>query len=149
MPLVVETEHKVTIHNDTDARIEFYSLDFDKQYLEEEDILRRVQLYEAGMVSYNDVILLPLRPPKSDLQAGVLDAWAPILAAEEAEQKAADEARIKAEAAEAARLKAEEGDDAEEPSDRQDCRPKRTVSRLLRVKGMRVKGRLVDLRLQI
>ena len=123
MPLVVETEHKVTIHNDTDARIEFYSLDFNTQYLEEEHKLRSVQLYEAGMVGYSDVMLLPLRPPHSDLQADVLKAWAPIEAAEKAEQEATDQARIKSEEdAEAARLKAEEGGDTEDPPEEKEAR---------------------------
>ena len=112
LPFVEETEHKVTIHNDTDARIEFYSLDFDEQYQSEEAILQRVPIYDASKVTYNDVILLPLRVPQSALQSEVLEAWAPIAAADEAERQAAEEARIKAE--EAAQRAAEgEGEEGE------------------------------------
>ena len=116
MPFVVETERKVTIHNDTDARIEFYSLDFDEQYQKEEAILQRIPIYETSKITYNDVVLLPLRSPNTDLQSEVLEAWAPIFAADEAERQAAEEARLKAEeaAAEAVR-RAEEGGDGEEP----------------------------------
>ena len=99
LPFVVETERKVVVHNDTDARIEFFSLDFDEQYKEEEAILTRVEIYDANKITYSDVTLLPLRSPESALQAQVLDAWAPILAADEAERKAAEEARAQAEAA--------------------------------------------------
>ena len=113
LPFVVETERKVTVYNNTDARLEFFSLDFDEQYKEEESILRRVSIYEASKVSYSDVVLLPLRTPQSSLQTDVLQAWAPIFEAEEGERKAAEEARIKAEEkAEAARLRAEGGEEA-------------------------------------
>jgi hydrocephalus-inducing protein len=130
LPFVVETERKVTIYNEMDADFEFYSLDFDEQYKEEERILQRVPIYKATMLGYEDVALLPLRwkpladpnvleplrDPQRKLQAQVLEAWAPIFAAEEVERKAAEEARIKAEEeAEAARLRAEEGGGAEAP----------------------------------
>ncbi|MCJ8733357.1 hypothetical protein PDJAM_G00222410, partial [Pangasius djambal] len=50
--------------------IEFYSLDFDKQYLEEEKILRLMKGYDA-----HNILLLPPRAPGELLPAELLDYY--------------------------------------------------------------------------
>lgn len=106
LPFVQETERRVSMHNDTDVRLEVFSLDFDQRYFEEEEILRRVDaIYLPQMLGYQDVALLPLRQPDQPLQDDVLKAWGPIHAAdiayaeEQAVQADREAARAAAEAA--------------------------------------------------
>ncbi|XP_076848184.1 hydrocephalus-inducing protein homolog isoform X3 [Brachyhypopomus gauderio] len=60
----------VLVHNPCPYSIEFYSLDFDMQYLEEEKILRMMKGYDA-----QNVLLLPPRAPGESLPAELLDFY--------------------------------------------------------------------------
>ncbi|XP_035381538.1 hydrocephalus-inducing protein homolog [Electrophorus electricus] len=63
-------EAEVLVRNTCPYPIEFYSLDFDKQYLEEEKILRMMNGYDA-----QKVLLLPPRAPGEPLPAELLDYY--------------------------------------------------------------------------
>ncbi|KTG35348.1 hypothetical protein cypCar_00023228 [Cyprinus carpio] len=58
---------EVVVRNPCPFPIEFYSLDFDKQYLEEEEILRMLKGYDA-----QNVLLLPPRAPGETLPPELL-----------------------------------------------------------------------------
>ena len=105
LPFVKETEARVTVFNDSDKHVEFFSADFDQQYHEEEEVLRDIEIYAPERITYQDVALLPLRAPGSGLQAEALRAYKELEAARAAEAEAE---RREAEA-EAARAAAEEG----------------------------------------
>ncbi|XP_051727085.1 hydrocephalus-inducing protein homolog [Ctenopharyngodon idella] len=61
---------EVIVRNPCPFPIEFYSLDFDKQYLEEEEILRMLKGYDA-----QNVLLLPPRAPGETLPPELLDYY--------------------------------------------------------------------------
>ncbi|XP_066540500.1 hydrocephalus-inducing protein homolog isoform X2 [Hoplias malabaricus] len=63
-------EAEVVVRNPCPFPVEFYSLDFDKQYLEEEKILRMMKGYDA-----QNVFLLPPRAPGEPLPAELLDYY--------------------------------------------------------------------------
>ncbi|XP_029289106.1 hydrocephalus-inducing protein homolog [Cottoperca gobio] len=65
-----EVEAEVTVKNPCSYPIEFYSLEFDTQYLEEEKILRLMQDYDA-----NNILLLPPRAPGESLPTELLDYY--------------------------------------------------------------------------
>lgn len=52
-----------------DQPIEIYSLDFDKQYLEEEEILKRIENFQPN--GSNEPLFLPLRKPGSEFWPSV------------------------------------------------------------------------------
>nr|XP_019962004.1 PREDICTED: hydrocephalus-inducing protein homolog [Paralichthys olivaceus] len=68
LPGSIAVEAEVAVRNPCSFPIEFYSLDFDKQYLEEEKILRLMQDYDE-----NNTLLLPLRVPGESLPRELLD----------------------------------------------------------------------------
>ncbi|KAM4733696.1 hydrocephalus-inducing protein homolog isoform 3-T4 [Anableps anableps] len=61
LPFSSESKAMVTVKNLSSFPIEFYSLEFDTQYLKEEEILRLIQEYE------NNMLLLPPRVPGEGL----------------------------------------------------------------------------------
>ncbi|KAI4885088.1 hypothetical protein NFI96_023140 [Prochilodus magdalenae] len=63
-------EAEVVVRNPCPFPIEFYSLDFEKQYLEEEKILRMMKGYNA-----QNVLLLPPRAPGEPLPIELLDYY--------------------------------------------------------------------------
>ncbi|XP_047008963.2 hydrocephalus-inducing protein homolog isoform X3 [Ictalurus punctatus] len=63
-------EVEVLVRNPCPFPIEFYSLDFDRQYLEEERILRLIKGYDA-----HNILLLPPRAPGEPLPAELLDYY--------------------------------------------------------------------------
>ncbi|KAK5867885.1 hypothetical protein PBY51_012341 [Eleginops maclovinus] len=65
-----EVEAEVTVRNPCSFPIEFYSLEFDTQFLEEEKILRLMQGYDE-----NNMLLLPPRAPGESLTSELLDYY--------------------------------------------------------------------------
>lgn len=94
-------EKEVVLKNPCDFPIEIYSLEFDKQYLEEEKMLRNMKGYDE----YN-TILLPPRQPGEKLPKEVTDSF------EEQQRKKEEEEKAQAEAAakQQAEGEGEEGD---------------------------------------
>ncbi|EKX37002.1 hypothetical protein GUITHDRAFT_78541 [Guillardia theta CCMP2712] len=75
-PHVMETEKRVRVYNDCETSIEFFSLDFNEQYLQEEELLMGAYgLYEREAFTFSDVALLPLRPAGSGVQERVLQEY--------------------------------------------------------------------------
>ncbi|XP_073328914.1 hydrocephalus-inducing protein homolog [Pagrus major] len=70
MPDSTETEAEVTVRNPCSFPIEFYCLEMDTQYLEEEKILRLMQDYDE-----NKKLLLPPRAPGEGLPKELLDYY--------------------------------------------------------------------------
>ncbi|CAJ1057505.1 hydrocephalus-inducing protein homolog isoform X2 [Xyrichtys novacula] len=70
LPLSTECEATVTVKNPCSFPIEFYSLEFDTQYLEEEKILSLMQGYDE-----NNMLLLPPRAPGDNLPVELLDYY--------------------------------------------------------------------------
>ncbi|KAF3689156.1 Hydrocephalus-inducing protein Hy-3 [Channa argus] len=70
LPGSTEIEAEVIVRNPCSFPIEFYSLDFDKNYLEEEKILRLMQEYDE-----NNILLLPPRAPGESLPTELLDYY--------------------------------------------------------------------------
>ncbi|XP_031731518.1 hydrocephalus-inducing protein homolog isoform X1 [Anarrhichthys ocellatus] len=70
MPVATEVEAEVTVKNRCPFPVEFYSLDFDKQYLEEEKILRLIQGYDE-----NNILLLPPRATGESLPTELLEYY--------------------------------------------------------------------------
>ncbi|XP_071313817.1 hydrocephalus-inducing protein homolog isoform X2 [Trachinotus anak] len=70
LPLSAEVETEVTVKNPCSFPIEFYSLDFDTQYLKDEKILRLMQGYDE-----NNILLLPPRVPGESLPTELLDYY--------------------------------------------------------------------------
>ncbi|XP_047451812.1 hydrocephalus-inducing protein homolog [Mugil cephalus] len=70
LPASTEVEAEVTVKNPCSFPIEFYSLEFDTQYLKEEKILRMMQGYDE-----NNVLLLPPRAPYESLPPELLDCY--------------------------------------------------------------------------
>uniref|UniRef100_A0A3P8U8F5 HYDIN axonemal central pair apparatus protein n=1 Tax=Amphiprion percula TaxID=161767 RepID=A0A3P8U8F5_AMPPE len=70
LPFNTETEAEVTVKNPCSFPIEFYSLEYDTQYLTEEKILRLLQGYDE-----NNTLLLPSRIPGEALPAELLDYY--------------------------------------------------------------------------
>ncbi|KAM4554444.1 hydrocephalus-inducing protein homolog [Fundulus diaphanus] len=62
LPFSSEAKAEVTVKNLSSFPIEFYSLEFDTQYLKEEEILRLIQEYDE-----NNMLLLPPRVPGEGL----------------------------------------------------------------------------------
>ncbi|KAJ3260794.1 hypothetical protein HK103_007357 [Boothiomyces macroporosus] len=52
LPYGEGSEYKVTLSNPTSHPIELYSIDFDSQYKQEEELLRQLEGYENGMLYY-------------------------------------------------------------------------------------------------
>ncbi|XP_076588631.1 hydrocephalus-inducing protein homolog [Chaetodon auriga] len=70
LPVSTEAEAEVTVKNPCSFPIEFYSLELDSQYLEEEKILRLMQGYDE-----NNKLLLPPRAPGESLPKELLDYY--------------------------------------------------------------------------
>uniref|UniRef100_W5LN16 HYDIN axonemal central pair apparatus protein n=1 Tax=Astyanax mexicanus TaxID=7994 RepID=W5LN16_ASTMX len=70
LPYSAGEEAEVVVRNLCHFPIEFYSLDFDTQYLEEEKILRMMKGYDA-----QNMLLLPPRAPGQPLPAELLDYY--------------------------------------------------------------------------
>ncbi|CAB1432186.1 unnamed protein product [Pleuronectes platessa] len=70
LPSSTDVESEVIVRNPCSFPIEFYSLDFDTQYLEEEKILRLMQGYDE-----NNILLLPPRVPGESLPRELLDYY--------------------------------------------------------------------------
>ncbi|MEQ2182367.1 hypothetical protein GOODEAATRI_021648, partial [Goodea atripinnis] len=68
LPFSSESKAEVTVKNHSSFPIEFYSLEFDKQYLKEEEILRLIDEYDE-----NNMLLLPPRVPGEGLPAELLE----------------------------------------------------------------------------
>ena len=75
-PHVMETERRVRVYNDCETSIEFFSLDFNEQYLQEEELLMGAySMYEREAFTFSDVALLPLRPAGSGVQERVVQEY--------------------------------------------------------------------------
>ncbi|XP_026221932.1 hydrocephalus-inducing protein homolog [Anabas testudineus] len=70
LPASTEAEAEVTVRNPCSFPIEFYSLEFDTQYLKEDKILRLMQGYDE-----NNILLLPPRAPGESLPTELLDYY--------------------------------------------------------------------------
>ncbi|KAM7396206.1 hypothetical protein PAMP_019263 [Pampus punctatissimus] len=70
LPFSTEVEATVTVKNPCSFPVEFYSLEFDTLYLEEETILRLMQGYDE-----NNVLLMPPRVPGENLPPELLDYY--------------------------------------------------------------------------
>ncbi|KAM7413943.1 hypothetical protein PAMA_018980 [Pampus argenteus] len=70
LPFSTEVEATVTVKNPCSFPVEFYSLEFDTQYLEEETILRLMQGYDE-----NNILLLPPRLPGENLPPELLEYY--------------------------------------------------------------------------
>uniref|UniRef100_A0A8D0AXJ9 HYDIN axonemal central pair apparatus protein n=1 Tax=Sander lucioperca TaxID=283035 RepID=A0A8D0AXJ9_SANLU len=70
LPVTTEVEAEVIVKNPCSFPIEFYSLEFDTQYLEEEKMLRLMQGYDE-----NNILLLPPRAPGESLPTELLDYY--------------------------------------------------------------------------
>ncbi|XP_032378415.1 hydrocephalus-inducing protein [Etheostoma spectabile] len=70
LPDTTEVEAEVIVKNPCSFPVEFYSLEFDKQYLEEEKMLRLMQGYDE-----NNILLLPPRAPGESLPTELLDYY--------------------------------------------------------------------------
>ncbi|GAA6221266.1 hydrocephalus-inducing protein homolog [Lates japonicus] len=70
LPISTEVEAEVTVKNPCSFPIEFYCLEFDTQYLEEEKILRLMQGYDE-----NNTLLLPPRVPGESLPTELLNYY--------------------------------------------------------------------------
>ncbi|XP_056273332.1 hydrocephalus-inducing protein homolog [Pseudoliparis swirei] len=69
-PISIDVEAEVTVKNPCSFPVEFYSLEFDTQYLKEERILRLMQGYDE-----NNLLLLPPRAPGESLPSELLDFY--------------------------------------------------------------------------
>ncbi|XP_077982980.1 hydrocephalus-inducing protein homolog isoform X2 [Glandiceps talaboti] len=97
-------EVEVVVKNPADYPVEFYSLEFDRQYLEEEKILRMMKGYDE-----NNTILLPPRQPVEKLPTELLDYYTEQLKKQEEEERLRAEATAAALAAQQAAEGGEEG----------------------------------------
>ncbi|XP_029378255.1 hydrocephalus-inducing protein homolog [Echeneis naucrates] len=70
LPLSVETEAEVIVKNPCSFPVEFYSLEFDTQYLKDEKILRMMQGYNE-----NNILMLPPRVPGESLPIELLEYY--------------------------------------------------------------------------
>ncbi|KAM8861524.1 hydrocephalus-inducing protein homolog isoform 3-T3 [Synchiropus picturatus] len=70
LPLSMDVEAEVKVKNPCSFPIEFYSLDFDTQFLEEEKILRMMKGYDE-----HNKLLLPPRVPGKSLPPELLDFY--------------------------------------------------------------------------
>ncbi|KAF7656194.1 hypothetical protein LDENG_00045050 [Lucifuga dentata] len=70
LPFSTEAEAAVVVKNPCPFPVEFYSLEFDTQYLEEEKILRLMQGYDE-----QNMLLLPPRTPGDTLPTELLDYY--------------------------------------------------------------------------
>ncbi|KAM6946364.1 hydrocephalus-inducing protein homolog [Aplochiton taeniatus] len=70
LPYSLGEEAQVTVRNPCPFPIEFYSLEFDKQYLEEEKVLRLMKGYDE-----QNILLLPPRAPGDPLPPELLDYY--------------------------------------------------------------------------
>nr|XP_054593766.1 hydrocephalus-inducing protein homolog [Nothobranchius furzeri] len=70
LPFYTEAESEIMIRNPCSFPIEFYSLEFDSEYLKEEKILRLMPGYDE-----NNVLLLPPRVPGEGLPTELLDHY--------------------------------------------------------------------------
>nr|KAF6318524.1 HYDIN axonemal central pair apparatus protein [Pipistrellus kuhlii] len=83
LPYAPGDEAEVVVKNPCDFPIEFYSLEFDQQYLVEEKILRSLKGYD----SYN-TLLLPLRVPGEKLPPEVYEYFREMKQSKEEQMKA-------------------------------------------------------------
>ncbi|XP_023811732.1 hydrocephalus-inducing protein homolog isoform X1 [Oryzias latipes] len=70
LPCFIEAEAEVTVRNPCSFPVEFYSLEFDTQYLEEEKVLRLMKEYNE-----NNLLLLPPRLPEEGLPKELLEYY--------------------------------------------------------------------------
>lgn len=70
MPFTAGSEAEVTVSNPMDYPVELYSLEFDKQYLEEEEVLRWVREYDK-----QHRLFLPPVEPGATLPHEIMDAY--------------------------------------------------------------------------
>ncbi|KAJ3287536.1 hypothetical protein HK104_008544 [Borealophlyctis nickersoniae] len=70
LPASEGVESRIFVHNPTNYAVEMYSIEFDQQYLEEEEILKRVDGYENG------AIFLPPREPGNSLPDHIVEVAA-------------------------------------------------------------------------
>ncbi|XP_071173399.1 hydrocephalus-inducing protein homolog isoform X10 [Mytilus edulis] len=105
LPHSVGDEQEITIKNPCSYPIEFYNLEFDSQYLEEEKVLRLMKGYDE----YN-TILLPPRNSGDRLPHELLDYYDEQMKKLEESERARKEAL---EAAEAARKELDDGEGSE------------------------------------
>ena len=92
MPFTAGTEAEVTISNPMDYPVELYSLEFDKQYLEEEEMLRWVREYDR-----QHRLFLPPVAPGGALPHEIIDAYKkdqPQLAASKSAQELSDQEHV-------------------------------------------------------
>ena len=80
LPYATGDEHVVTVHNNSDVDVEFFSLDFDEQHKAEEAVLSQIGTYDEGGVLRTDV-----RGAGQPLPREVLEAHAQLQAEAEAE----------------------------------------------------------------
>ncbi|XP_036044752.1 LOW QUALITY PROTEIN: hydrocephalus-inducing protein homolog [Onychomys torridus] len=83
LPYASGDEAEVTVRNPCNFPIEFYSLEFDQQYLLEEKILRQLKGYD----SYN-TLLLPPRNPGEKLPQEIYDYFREVKKSKEEQMKA-------------------------------------------------------------
>ncbi|XP_021112382.1 hydrocephalus-inducing protein homolog isoform X2 [Heterocephalus glaber] len=83
LPLASGDEAEVTVKNPCNFPVEFYSLEFDRQYLLEEKILRQLKGYD----SYN-TLLLPPRTPGENLPPELYEYFKEIKKPKEEQMKA-------------------------------------------------------------
>ncbi|GFS07093.1 hydrocephalus-inducing protein-like [Elysia marginata] len=93
LPHSAGDDQEIVVRNPTTFPIEFYSLEFDNQYLEEEKVLRLMRGYDE----YN-TLLLPPRGVNDKLPQELLDFYDEQLKKLEEEEKAKAEAEAAAEA---------------------------------------------------
>merc|ERR1712223_1582816 len=109
LPHSAGDDQEVVVRNPCSFPIEFYSLEFDNNYLEEEKVLRLMRGYDE----YN-TLLLPPRPVNEKLPTELVDFYDEQLKKLEEEEKAKTEAEA---AAEAERREKEEKDKEEKESE--------------------------------
>jgi hypothetical protein len=76
MPTVLPYDNSAVkpfeIYNSMDIPIEIYSLDFDKQYLEEEEILKRIDSINPAIPGFTgEPLFLPLRKPGGEFWSSI------------------------------------------------------------------------------
>ncbi|KGL84882.1 Hydrocephalus-inducing protein, partial [Tinamus guttatus] len=104
LPYSSGVQGSVVVRNPCDFPVEFYSLDFDQQYLAEEEILRTLKDYDS-----NNTLLLPPRSPGEKLPPEVLEYYE--------DQKRLQDEQAKSQPAEPAGHENEVSEDIRPPSD--------------------------------
>ncbi|NWX91311.1 HYDIN protein, partial [Nothoprocta pentlandii] len=104
LPYSSGAQASVVVKNPCDFPVEFYSLDFDQQYLAEEEILRTLKDYDC-----NKTLLLPPRAPGEKLPPEVLEYYE--------EQKRLQDEQTKSQPVERASCENEISEEIHSPSD--------------------------------